>query len=128
MGSGGSNKVQGHFAPTSKSSKHDPLITVAKGQNLSSRINRKLQEMAHSNSVRAIFLNEKYYKKDNNTVCSVTKKQNANVLRFLGYYQFYECRYVCGDSHEDVANEFKNPAHKQCDNLTFCLHGHLRLE
>jgi hypothetical protein len=128
MGSGGSNKVQGHFSPTSKNSKNDPLIVVSKGQNRLSWINRKLQEMACSNSVQAIFLNEQYYDKPTNKVCSVNNKQKANLLRFLGYYQFHECRYVCGDSHNDVAEEFKNPSHMQWDNLTFRLHGHLRLE
>jgi hypothetical protein len=128
MGSGGSNKVQGHFTPTSKNSKNDPLITVSKGQNVLSCINKKLQEMARSNSVRAIFLNEQYYDNNTNKVCSDSKNQTANVLRFLGYYQFYECRYVCGDSHEDVAKEFKNPLHNQWVNVTFRLHGHLRLE
>jgi hypothetical protein len=128
MGSGGSNKVQGHFAPTPKSSKNDPLITVSQGQNLSSRINKKLQEMALTNSVRAIFLNEKYYDNKTNKVCVDKQNQPTNVLRFLGYYQFYQCSYVCGDSHEDVANEFHNPPHNGWDNLTFRLHGHLRLE
>jgi hypothetical protein len=127
MGSGGSHKVQGHFAPTSRCHKNDPLIVVGTGQNRFSPINKKLDQLAADNSVRAIFLNEKYYfanQKKNRP----PDEEQFNHLRFLGYYQFDEIRYVSGDTHEKVAKEFNNPSVSEWGNLTFRLHRHLRLE
>jgi hypothetical protein len=123
MGSGGSNTVLGHFAPTTKCHKNDPLIVIGVGQNHLSRINKTLDELATNQSVRAIFLNEKCYGSE-----STEHKQRSNSLRFLGYYQFNESRFVNGDKREDVAKEFNNPSPLEWENLTFRLHPHLRLE
>jgi hypothetical protein len=95
MGSGGSNKVLGNFAPTTKSQKNDPLILMGMGQNHTNPINKKLDELVTNNSVCAVFLNEKYY--GTKTEDSRTMVDQPNALRFLGYYQFDESRFVSGD-------------------------------
>jgi hypothetical protein len=123
MGSGGSNTVLGRFAPTTKCHKNDPLVVIGMGQKCVSRINKTLDELATNQSVRAIFLNEKCYGSQ-----STENKQGSSSLRFIGYYQFNESRFVNGDKHEDVAKEFNNPSPLEWENLTFRLHPHLRLE
>jgi hypothetical protein len=127
MGSGGCNKVQGHFAPTSKCNKNDPLIVVGIGQNRLSRINKKLEQLAADNSVRAVFLNEKYYYANQKNKLP-HEQEESNLLRFLEYYQFNEIRYVSGDSHKNVNAKFNNPSALEWGNLTFRLHRHMRLE
>jgi hypothetical protein len=126
MGSGGSNKVLGNFAPTTKSRKDDPLIVVGMGQKRTNRINKKLDELVANNSVRAIFLNERYYGR--NAEDGGVTPHRPNVLRFLGNYQFDESRFVSGDKPQDVAAEFNDPSPFARENLTFRLHPHLRIE
>jgi hypothetical protein len=126
MGSGGSNKVLGNFAPTTKSRKNDPLIVVGMGQKRTSPINKKLDDLVANNSVRAVFLNERYYGRNTDDGCETADQ--PNVLRFLGYYQFDESHFVSGDNQQDVAAEFNDPSPLAWENLTFRLHPHLRIE
>jgi hypothetical protein len=122
MGSGGSNRIMGHFAPTTKSSKDDALVVVGMGQNRSSRINKQFEKLVGDNAVRAVFLNEHQYRKQKNGL------DDPQSLRFLGYYEFIESRFVSGNTLDEVKLEFENPTENELDNLTFRLHPHLRLE
>jgi hypothetical protein len=123
LGSGGSNAIQGKYAPTTKCRKDDPLIKVRLGQNRYSPINKKLESLVSNNSVQAIFLNEKYYYGKEQL-----RGDHPNLLRFLGYYQLSESRYACGVSKKDLDMEFNNPTRLEWENLTFRLHQHLRIE
>jgi hypothetical protein len=126
MGSGGSHKVMGNFAPTTKSTKNDACLQIGTGQSRCNPINVKLDELACSNQVIAIFLNERYYHHlpDNHEI-----DHNAtNTLRFLGYYEFYESKFVMGDAHKDIQTEFEDPPDSVWQYLTFRLHPHLRIE
>jgi hypothetical protein len=124
MGSGGSNFVMGNFAPTPKTTKDDASIEVGNGQSRSNPINIKLDKLACCNQVMAVFLNEKYYHEQSNHI----QENQKNTLQFLGYYEFIESRFVMGDSHIDIENEFDDPADTVWQFLTFRLHPHLRVE
>jgi hypothetical protein len=123
FGSGGCNTVLGNFAPTTRCTKYDPEIEVGIGQDPACPINKKLDELARQNSVQAVFLNEKSYG-------SMTECTNLDhTLRFLGYFEFIESRYVVGEEQEDVCTELGYiPTSAEWSNLTFRLHSHLRVE
>jgi hypothetical protein len=61
MGSGGSHKLMGNFAPTTLSTKHDPHVEIENGQNRSSALNKRLEQLATDQSVQAVFLNENHF-------------------------------------------------------------------
>jgi hypothetical protein len=113
MGSGGSNKVLGNFAPTPKCSKNDPFIVVGMGQNQLSWMNKKMDALATDNVVRAVFLNEFHYETKSK------KSVDPQQLRFLGYYEFAESCYVSGNSLDEVNREFNSPSEAEWENLTF---------
>jgi hypothetical protein len=125
MGSGGSHKLMGNFAPTTLSTKHDPHVLIGNGQNRSSALNKRLEQLANDQSVMAVFLNEEHY-----TSHPVSKKNAPEIpkLLFLGYFSFFESRYTCGEPYSDVADEFGKPSLSDFDNLTYRLHPHLRIE
>jgi hypothetical protein len=104
-GSGGSNKVFGNFAPTTKCSKNDAQINVGIGQCTTKPVNQKLANLAMNKAVLAVFLNESYYRKQ-----SSVQNDFSGSLRFLGYYHFFETCYVAGDEHQDVSKEFNFPS------------------
>jgi hypothetical protein len=117
MGSGGSHKVMGNFAPTTKSTKNDACLQIGIGQSHSNTINVKLDGLACTNQVMAIFLNERYYHvfPGNHEI----DQNERNTLRFLGYYEFYESKFVMGDTHHDIQTEFENPPDSVWQYLTF---------
>jgi hypothetical protein len=124
FGSGGSNNVLGNFAPTGQSSKNDPEIEVGFGQNRDCPINKKLDELAATNSVVAIFLNEQGY-----AGRSGNGSSSEPCFRFLGYFELFESRYVAGEEHEDICSQFdKTPSDSDWSYMTFRLHPHWRFE
>jgi hypothetical protein len=125
MGSGGSHKLMGNFAPTTLSTKHDPHVEIENGQNRSSALNKRLEQLATDQSVQAVFLNENHF-----SFHPVSKKNDPEIpkLLFLGYFSFFESRYTCGELYSDVSNEFGKPSASDFDNLTYRLHPHLRIE
>jgi hypothetical protein len=72
MGSGGSHKLMGNFAPTMLSTKHDPHVQIGNGQNRSRALNKRLEQLANDQSVMAVFLNEEHY-----TSHPVSKKKRS---------------------------------------------------
>jgi hypothetical protein len=114
FGSGGSNNVLGDFAPTTSCQKDDPQIKIGAGQNMDCQINLKLQELAASNSVVAVFLSDIYNNKKGQR-----NPEASTTLRFLGYYEFIESRYVTRSSREEINQEFHNPSDSEWKYLTF---------
>jgi hypothetical protein len=85
MGSGGSHKILGNFAPTTKLSKNDACVEIGFGQSRNNPINTRLDQMACTNSVLAVFLNEKYYHESEVIHHATHMTQTNQTLRFLGY-------------------------------------------
>jgi hypothetical protein len=123
FGSGGSNTVLGSFAPTTKCTKDDPHVVIGLGQTRMCPVNHKLDQLAIQNSVQAIFLNEYSYRN-----IKTTNSQEKFTLTFLGYYKMMESRFVNGDNHEKIQEEFSNPTDSDWQYLTFRLHPHLCIE
>jgi hypothetical protein len=126
MGSGGSHKVMGNFAPTTKSTKNEAFVEVGNGQTRSNPINTKLDKLACCNQVMAVFLNEKYY--HDHSENKIHEENQKNTLRFLGYYEFIESTFVMGNSHAVIEKEFDEPTDNVWQYLTYRLHPHLRVE
>jgi hypothetical protein len=126
MGLGGSHKIMGNFAPTTKCTKDDACVQVGIGQSRLNPINIKLDDLACSNQVTAVFLNERYYHELSDK--NLTQQNVMNTVRFLGYYEFFESKFVTGDTHDDIQKEFENPPDSVWQYLTFRLHPHLRIE
>jgi hypothetical protein len=123
MGSGGSHKLMGNFAPTTKTTKHDSLVQIGAGQNKVRAINIRLEKLAIDQSVQAVFLNEEhYYGQKPSTI------QTPRTLRFLGYFVFFESRFTTGEEYSKIADEFNQPTANNFHHLTFRLHPHLRVE
>jgi hypothetical protein len=123
MGSGGSHKLMGNFAPTTKMTKHDSLVQIGAGQNKVRAINIRLEKLAIDQSVQAVFLNEEhYYGQKPSTI------QTPRTLRFLGYFVFFESRFTTGEEYSKIADEFNQPTANNFHHLTFRLHPHLRVE
>jgi hypothetical protein len=123
MGSGGSHKLMGNFAPTTKTNKDDSMVEIGTGQNKATAINTKLEKLAIEQSVQAVFLNEEHYYERKPSLIQTTK-----TLRFLGYYVFFESRFTNGEEYSKIADEFNQPAANIFHHLTFRLHPHLRVE
>jgi hypothetical protein len=51
-----------------------------------------------------------------------------STVGFKHYYEFYESKFVMGDTHHDIQTEFENPPDSVWQYLTFRLHPHLRIE
>jgi hypothetical protein len=66
------------------------------GQNRLSRINKQFDKLVADNAVRAVFLNEHQYQKQKNGL------DDPQSLRFLGYYEFIESRFVSGNTLDEV--------------------------
>jgi hypothetical protein len=128
MGSGGSHFVLGNFAPTANSTKDDACIEIGIGQSRGNPINSKLDQMACRNSVQAVFLNESYYNESEASNLETDGIPKISTVRFLGYYEFTESKFLKGDSHDTVNKEFGNPPDSVWQYLTFRLHPHLQIE
>jgi hypothetical protein len=128
MGSGGSHKVLGNFSPMPKCSKYDAQVEVGAGQTRTTAINQKLEGLASTQSVQAIFLNENYYYGNSETMDYHGDSSTAKTLCFLGYYEFFESRFVVGDHHAYINKEFRYLSDKLWQFLTFRLHPHLQTE
>jgi hypothetical protein len=103
-------------------------VEVGTGQKRTTAINQKLEGLVSTQSVQAIFLNENYYYGNSKTIDYHGDSATAKTLRFLGYYEFFESRFVVGDHHDDIDKEFGNPSDKLWQFLTFRLHPHLQIK
>jgi hypothetical protein len=132
MGSGGSNKVLGNFAPTAKTSKNDSKVEVGNGQLQTKDINQKLRDLPFQHPVQAIFLNESYYRRVQTSGAkqaeTTVRDDSMGQLRFLGYFQLTESRVVVRDEYKDLQDEFNNPSEQAWQFISFRLHSHLRIE